>query len=59
MWLPPGASRIVDPKGNVLAEATQEDEVLVVQIDIDLVAKQRRDVPYLRDLNKHLILKNF
>lgn len=54
-----GASRIVDPKGNVLVEATQEDEVLVTQIDIDLVAKQRRAVPYLRDINKQLILKNY
>ena len=42
-------SRIVDPKGNILAEASQIDEVIVASIDLDDVVKQRRAVPYLRD----------
>lgn len=49
-----GKSRIIDPQGNVLIEATQEDECIVATIDIQRVIQQRREVPYLRDLNKVL-----
>lgn len=52
-----GMSRIVNPQGMVLAEATQEDEMIVSEIDLNLVAKQRRTIPYLRDYNKNVILK--
>ncbi|MEB3101971.1 carbon-nitrogen hydrolase family protein [Ferviditalea candida] len=50
-----GHSRIVDPLGRVLAEALEEDEVIMAEIDLQLVAKQRRTIPYLRDLNRKLI----
>ncbi|POZ57467.1 (R)-stereoselective amidase [Lysinibacillus sphaericus] len=49
-----GKSRIIDPQGNVLIEATKEDECIVATIDIQQVIQQRREVPYLRDLNKVL-----
>lgn len=52
-----GHSRIVNPKGEVLAEAFKENEVLVADIDLDFVGRQRRELPYLRDLNKTLINK--
>ncbi len=42
-------SRIVNPRGEIIAEATEMDEVIVASIDLDLVSKQRREVPYLRD----------
>lgn len=47
-----GHSRIVSPKGEILAEAENEDQVIVVDIDLSAIAKQRRAVPYLRDLEK-------
>lgn len=47
-----GKSRIIDPQGNVLAEAVQEDECIVATINLQRVIQQRREVPYLRDLNK-------
>jgi len=42
-------SRIINPRGEIVAEATQMDEVLVSTIELGLVARQRRAVPYLRD----------
>lgn len=50
-----GHSRIVAPDGSVLAEAGMEDEVLVAELDLDLVAKNRRTIPYLRDLDLPLV----
>ncbi len=52
-----GHSRIINPKGEVMAEATLENEVLVADIDLGFVARQRRELPYLRDLNRTLINK--
>lgn len=52
-----GTSRIVNPEGKILAEASQEDEVILSEIDLDVVARQRRTIPYLRDLNKSVFLK--
>jgi len=50
-----GKSRIVDPSGKVLIEASLTDEVILSEIDLDLVAVQRKKIPYLRDLNRHLM----
>jgi predicted amidohydrolase len=54
-----GHSRIVDPCGNVLIEAQKEDEVIVAEINLQNVIDQRRTIPYLRDLNKTIIYKEF
>jgi predicted amidohydrolase len=54
-----GHSRIVDPCGNVLAEASQEDDVVVAEINLQNVIDQRRTIPYLRDLNRTIIYKEF
>lgn len=45
-----GMSRIVNPKGEILAEAKDDDEIIVSPIELQNVAKQRRLVPYLKDL---------
>jgi predicted amidohydrolase len=52
-----GHSRITSPQGEVLAEATEENEVIISTIDLDEVAKQRKQIPYLRDLDKSLYLR--
>ncbi|HAX99102.1 MAG TPA: carbon-nitrogen hydrolase family protein [Candidatus Atribacteria bacterium] len=51
-----GHSRIINPKGEILCEATHLDEVIVFPIDLDLVPKQRREIPYLRDYEKAILL---
>ncbi|WP_019121165.1 carbon-nitrogen hydrolase family protein [Brevibacillus massiliensis] len=50
-----GCSRIVGPQGDILAEATEEDQVIVAALDLSLVTSQRRNIPYLRDINKTLV----
>ena len=50
-----GHSRIVAPDGSVLAEAGMEDEVISAELDLDLVAQNRRTIPYLRDLDRPLV----
>lgn len=54
-----GASRIVNPRGEVMVLADQENQVLVQTIDLDLIALQRKAIPYLRDLNQKLVLANY
>jgi predicted amidohydrolase len=44
-----GHSVVVDPWGEVLAEAGADEEVLTVDIDLAAVAKTRADFPVLRD----------
>ena len=46
-----GNSRIVNPKGEVLAEAGIENDVIAVDIDLQLIEEQRNAIPYLKDLN--------
>lgn len=45
-----GLSRIIDPQGKVLAEAENEYDVIIALIDLTKVEKQRKAIPYLRDL---------
>lgn len=54
-----GHSRIVNPKGQVLAEASSEDEVILAEIDLAQVTRQRREIPYLRDLNRTIVAEEF
>ncbi|RFU66670.1 carbon-nitrogen hydrolase family protein [Peribacillus glennii] len=51
-----GHSRIINPKGEVLIQATQENDVIIAEIDINEVVQQRREIPYLRDLNRKLFM---
>jgi predicted amidohydrolase len=50
-----GHSRIVAPDGSVIAEAGLDEEVLIAEIDIGEVEKNRRTIPYLRDLDRPLV----
>lgn len=54
-----GGSCIVNPWGDLLSEASQDDEVIVSEIDLQEVIDQRRRLPYLRDMNKALIAREF
>ena len=44
-----GHSVVIDPWGQVLAEAGTGEEVLTVDVDLAMVAKTRSDFPVLRD----------
>lgn len=44
-----GRSVIVDPTGEVLAEAGIDEEVIAATIDLDVVTRWRRDFPVLAD----------
>ncbi|WP_104732300.1 carbon-nitrogen hydrolase family protein [Helicobacter salomonis] len=47
-----GRSRIINPMGDLLCEASGGlDEVLVTKLNLEEVARQREEIPYLRDLN--------
>lgn len=49
-----GHSRIVNPQGQVLAEAAREDEVIVSMIDLEQIQAQREKIPYIKDLDHSL-----
>lgn len=44
-----GHSMIIDPMGEVIAEADMEECVLMAEIDFDLVAKVRKQIPSLKN----------
>jgi predicted amidohydrolase len=44
-----GHSRVVDPQGNVIVDATLQESVIVADVDISEVHQQRERIPYLRD----------
>lgn len=52
-----GHSRIISPTGEILSEASQNDEVIVSEIDLNMVPRQRREVPYLRDHEKTILME--
>lgn len=45
-----GCSRVINPKGEILAQATDENQCLIASIDLDEIMKQREALPYLEDL---------
>ncbi len=49
-----GKSRIVDPRGEILVEQETKDQVLVQEIWMEEVEKQRRTIPYLKDYKRKL-----
>ncbi|MGB2564425.1 MAG: nitrilase-related carbon-nitrogen hydrolase, partial [Parvibaculales bacterium] len=42
-----GHSLIIDPWGEILAEASDDDEVIIAAMDVALVDKARRQIPAL------------
>ncbi len=45
-----GGSQLIGPRGQVLSSSSESDEDLVFcQVDLDLQAKTRLEIPYLRD----------
>lgn len=44
-----GNSMIINPWGEVIAEADEEERIITAEIDLSLVAKYREDMPALRD----------
>ena len=51
-----GGSHVVDPLGEVVAEAPRfEESVLLVDVDLDRVAARRRELPLVGDLRPELL----
>ncbi|WP_348518236.1 carbon-nitrogen hydrolase family protein [Campylobacter sp. CCS1377] len=53
-----GHSRIINPKGEILATCEKEEGFIINEIDIKEVEIQRNTIPYLKDLNLKLTQKN-
>jgi len=50
-----GLSQVVDPRGNVIAEAaSDQEEVLIAEIDLGLILKERMREPVLRSIRPDL-----
>ncbi|TLD85078.1 carbon-nitrogen hydrolase family protein [Helicobacter sp. MIT 11-5569] len=47
-------SRIINPKGEILTQALQDEEVIVADLNLAEVTSQREALPYLKDLNVKL-----
>ncbi|MDR2522664.1 MAG: carbon-nitrogen hydrolase family protein [Synergistaceae bacterium] len=51
-------SRIVDPRGDLIASAGSEYDVITAEINLENVKKQREAIPYLKDLRRNFIADN-
>lgn len=49
-----GRSLVVNPRGEVIAEAFSEEEILVGKLDLGLIAKEREQEPILQNLRPEL-----
>lgn len=47
-----GQTRVIDPWGNVIAEAGSEECVLKCHIDLELLRNYRKQLPFLADMNR-------
>lgn len=54
-----GDSRVVSPKGKVLQKASELDECVLCELDLDEIVPQRKALPYLKDFDLKLIKKAF
>lgn len=55
-----GLSRVVAPDTTLLASAGADEEAVVcAEIDLSATTRMRKTLPYLRDLNKKLYLRDF
>jgi predicted amidohydrolase len=54
-----GISRIVTPNGSVLSEAVNDDDIIISEINLKEVVRQRREIPYLRDFEKGIISREY
>ncbi len=51
----PGRSLIIDPRGNLSAEAGAEESVISAEIDLDALRTCRRELPFLDDMRDDLL----
>lgn len=49
-----GNSRIVNPRGEVISQIEDGEGVIISEIDLDEIARQRRVIPYQQDLRQDL-----
>jgi predicted amidohydrolase len=49
-----GHSLVINPWGEILAEGSEEEEILQVTIDLDLVDRVRSSIPVFEDRKPHL-----
>ena len=54
-----GDSRVVSPKGEVLANASKLNECVLCEINLDEINAQRKALPYLKDFDTNLTKKAF
>jgi len=45
-----GRSLIIDPAGQIIAEAGEGEEIISADVNIDIVNSYRTDLPFLKDL---------
>lgn len=51
----PGRSLIIDPRGNVLADAGAEEGIVSAEIDCESLRTYRRELPFLNDMRDDLL----
>lgn len=54
-----GDSRIISPQGKIIKKATQLNQAIIAQINLDEIYAQREAIPYLKDFDAKLTKRSF
>lgn len=55
-----GNSKILDPYGQLICEAPMDEEsLLTAEVDLELIRKARKELPYFKDFRKDIYIKEF
>lgn len=54
-----GDSRIISPQGKIIKKATQLNQAIIAQINLDEIYPQRKAIPYLKDFDTKLTKRSF
>lgn len=54
-----GDSRIISPQGKIIKKATQLNQAIIAQINLDEIYPQREAIPYLKDFDTKLTKRSF
>ncbi len=54
-----GDSRIISPKGEIIKKATNLNEAVIAEINLDEIFAQRKAIPYLKDFSTKLTKRSF
>lgn len=55
----PGRTQVIDPRGTILADAADEEKVLICRVDLESLQNYRKEFPVLNDMQTKKLADSF